>query len=198
MKVKKFNNLWAMGLILFVAILIAFYIAKIFFPQFIVGVAEIPSIVAFGNYIDSHLWAYYLFDGIISFISAFIYVCACLRKSKLSIKSIISIIIVNCILYLFSAFAPLQYMNMNYVSFLFMPFICGVLDKAISKETFISTSICFCIDITAQVFSMFIRDITTMAVQFNSATFLILLIDGLIWRFLLYSYFNYKNKKENK
>ena len=62
MKVKRFNNLWAMGLILFGAILIAFYIVKIFFPQFIVGVAEIPSIVAFGNYVDSHEWAKQLFN----------------------------------------------------------------------------------------------------------------------------------------
>ena len=47
MKVKRFNNLWAMGLILFGAILVAFYLAKIFFPEFIVGVAEIPAIVNF-------------------------------------------------------------------------------------------------------------------------------------------------------
>ena len=37
MKVKRFNNLWAMGLILCGVLLIAFYVAKIFFPEFIVG-----------------------------------------------------------------------------------------------------------------------------------------------------------------
>ena len=63
MKVKRFNNLWAMGLILFGAILVAFYLAKIFFPEFIIAIAEIPSIVNIGNYIDSHLWLYYLVNG---------------------------------------------------------------------------------------------------------------------------------------
>lgn len=55
MKIKRFNNLWAMGLILFGAILVAFYLAKIFFPEFIVGVAEIPAIVNFGNLIDGNI-----------------------------------------------------------------------------------------------------------------------------------------------
>ena len=45
MKIKKFNNLWAMGLILCGVLLVAFYVAKIFFPEFIVGVAEEPAIV---------------------------------------------------------------------------------------------------------------------------------------------------------
>ena len=63
MKVKKFNNLWAMGLILFGAILVAFYLAKIFFPEFIVGVAEIPAIVNFGNLIDGERLCKYCYSN---------------------------------------------------------------------------------------------------------------------------------------
>ena len=62
MKVKRFNNLWAMGLILFGVLLVAFYVAKIFFPQFIVGVAQTPSIVKFGTYVDSNNIYIYLFN----------------------------------------------------------------------------------------------------------------------------------------
>ena len=62
MKVKRFNNLWAMGLILFGVILVAFYVAKIFFPEFIVGVAEIPEIVKFGTLIDSNIIYRSIFD----------------------------------------------------------------------------------------------------------------------------------------
>lgn len=57
MKIKKFKNLWTMGLILFGVILIALYVAKIFFPEFIVGIAEIESVVKFGQYVDTHQWA---------------------------------------------------------------------------------------------------------------------------------------------
>ena len=54
MKVKRFNNLWAMGLILCGVLLVAFYLAKIFFPEFIVCVAEIPAIVNFGEWQKVH------------------------------------------------------------------------------------------------------------------------------------------------
>jgi hypothetical protein len=83
MKVKKFKNLWTMGLILFGAILIALYVAKIFFPEFIVGIAEIESVVKFGEYVDTHLWAYYLFTSITSFVIAYFYCCACCRRKYL-------------------------------------------------------------------------------------------------------------------
>ena len=65
MKVKRFNNLWAMGLILCGVLLVAFYLAKIFFPEFIVGVAEIPAIVNFGNLIDGNI----IFRNIFDFLS---------------------------------------------------------------------------------------------------------------------------------
>ena len=89
MKIKKFKNIWTMGLILFSAILILFYVAKIFFPDFIIGVAEIPFIVNVGSYIDTHLWAFYLYSFIISFLTGYIYSCACCRKIKLSIKQVL-------------------------------------------------------------------------------------------------------------
>ena len=41
MKVKRFNNLWAMGLILCGVLLVAFYVIKIIYPEFIIGIAEI-------------------------------------------------------------------------------------------------------------------------------------------------------------
>ena len=54
MKVKRFNNLWAMGLILCGVLLIAFYVAKIFFPEFIIWIAETPSLVEIGTAIQAN------------------------------------------------------------------------------------------------------------------------------------------------
>ena len=93
MKVKKFNNLWAMGLILFVAILIAFYLAKIFFPEFIVGVAEIPAIVNFGNLIDGNIIFKNIFDFLRNILITGIYFCACCRSSKLNLKTFLVVVV---------------------------------------------------------------------------------------------------------
>ena len=187
-----------MGLLLMGGMLIIFYILKLVCPQFIVGVAEIPSVVKLGNFIDSHLWAYYLFDSFIGFLSAYIYCCACCRKSKLSIKGLIIVFCSIILLKLVVTFIPQQYNNINYVVFLITPFICCLADKNISKSTLMSIILCFSIDILSQVMSMLIRDITTMTIHLNSATFYILLIDAFIWRFLLYFYFNYKVREEKQ
>ena len=160
--------------------------------------AEIPVIVKFGNYVDTYKWAYYLVDGTISFICAYIYCGACCRTYKFNIKQLGVILIWVIILKLSSTFIQNHYIHINYVLMIFMPFICCVIGNKLNKDCFISLCICFSIDIVTQILSLEIRDLTIISTQINSATFYILLIDALIWRLLLYLLFNYKNKKENK
>lgn len=195
MKVKRFNNLWAMGLILFGALLIAFYIAKIFFPEFIVGVAEIPSIVKLGEYVDTNKWANHLFNTFSLCIIGYLYCCACCRTKTLNYKQLIVFFVYVLVLTIFSEFAIKQYTAINYVSLILVPFLMCLINKSLDKNTFISTVVCFCVDIITQVLSLSIRDITILATKINSATFFILLIDVLIWRVLLYLYFNYKKEE---
>ena len=195
MKIKRLNNLWTMGLIIFGAILITFYILKIACPEFIVGIAEIPAIVAFGTYVDTHLWAYIIFSFVVAYVGLYLFCCACCRKKVLNWKE-------NLILIAFIAFSFVLrfwltdlYSPYLYATCILIPFIMLAINKNLTKETFISTAICFVVDIMAQALSMEIRNITILATQINSATITILLIDTLIWRALLYCYFNYKNKK---
>lgn len=197
MKVKRFNNLWAMGLILFGVILVAFYIAKIFFPQLIVGVAEIPSIVKFGNYVDSHLWAYIIFSFAISYIGGYFYYCACYRKYKLDLIENLFLIGFTIFSYVIQFLLPDIYTPYNYVVFVFQPFIVLFIKKNKDSKYLTSICTCFSVDIMAQAMSMTIRDIVMMSTQINIATITILLIDTWIWRILLYLFFNYKNKKES-
>jgi hypothetical protein len=195
MKVKRFNNLWTMGLIIFGALLVGFYVLKMVCPQFIVGVAEIPSIVKFGNFVDSNLFAFYFVDGIVSLFVGFIHCAACCRKRQLSYKSYIIIIGFTIFLYLVSYFIPHQYMILNCAVFAFMPFVVCIFENNLNGKTFISTSICVFVDFLAQVISMEIKDITLLATHLNSATFFIMLIDVVIWRMLFYFYFNCKEKE---
>lgn len=195
MKIKRFNNIWFMGLIIFGAILGVFYILKIACPEFIVGIAEIPSIVALGKYIDTHTWAYILFYTITSFVCYYLYCCACCRKMYLGWKETLMILGTIAILLFFYFILPSLYTPFNYVSLILLPFLMLLQNKDLTKLTFISTAVCFAVDIMAQAFSMEIRNLLMMTMQVNSATLMILLIDVFIWRALLYFYFNHKNKE---
>lgn len=195
MKIKRFKNLWTMGLILFGAILVLFYVAKIFFPEFIVGVAEIPSIVEFGNFVDSNSWAYYLYHFVISVIGSILYFSACCRKIKFSLKEYGIISLSMAIGIVLQAFMPTLYTPYSYVIQIFAPFVILFVSKGLTSKTFVSTAICFSVDIMSQALSSIIRDIFPLVSAVNSATITILLIDVWIWRILLCLFFNNKTQK---
>lgn len=185
-----------MGLILFGSILTFFYIAKLFFPQFIVGVAELPSIVRFGKFVDTHAWAYHLYNIFVGFLSQYIFTCACCRKAKLNWKQSLIVLSFMITLRFISVFMPEHYSAMNYVVLYLIPFVLCLIDKNVNSKTFISTSVCFCVDIVSQVLSIQIRNLVPLSTKLNIATITILLIDGWIWRTLLYLFFNNENKIE--
>lgn len=141
MKVKRFNNLWAMGLILFGALLIAFYVAKIFFPEFIIGVAEIPAIVKFGEYVDSHEWAKQLFNIATVLFIAYFYFCACCRTYKLNIKQFVILVLYVVVTRTTSSFLPTLYIGINVATLVLVPFLMCLVDNKLSKDTFISTTV---------------------------------------------------------
>lgn len=195
-KVKKFNNLWTMGLILCGSLLVLFYIAKLFFPQFIIGVAEVPNIIKIGNYIQNHKWCYHIFNIIIAYLGGYIYCCACCRTKILNMKGNLVLLSVIILLRLISIFIPEQYNALNYAIFCLLPFLICCFNKTLNKQTFISTIVCFSVDIISQVFSAEIRNLFVFATHINPATMIILLIDTWIWRSLLYCFFNYKKEGE--
>lgn len=190
MKIKKFKNLWTMGLLLTGGILITFYILKLACPQFIVGVAELPAIVTLGTFVDSHKWAYFLYNVIIGSLGAYIYCGACCRKYKFKLYSYGVIVLANILLSTINLVYPNYYTAFNYLIFIITPFILCVLEKCVTSTTFISTVVCFSVDIVSQILSAEIRNLFILATHINSATMTILLIDTWIWRFLLLSFFN--------
>lgn len=195
MKIKKFRNLWTMGLILFGAILIALYVAKIFFPEFIVGIAEIESVVKFGNYIDTHQWAYYLFNFATSIFTGYFYCCACCRKKGLSFVQFSILVITTIILFIIQKYLPTYYFGLNMVIMVILPTIVCRLDKSLDIKYLYSTATSFTIYYLAQMLSLEIRNISIMISYPNSATYTILLIDAYIWGVLLYNFYNFKEKR---
>ena len=184
MKVKRFKNLWTMGLILCGAILVLIYFAKIFFPEFVVEVAQVESIARIGHYIDTHKWAWYLASWILSFICYYFYCGACCSKKIFSWKEILIISITNSIVYLSNALIPNQYTAINIISMIVLPFIL--------KGNFKNTTICFSTLNLLQTITLEIRGLILMIASYNFATLLILMIDVYIFQVLLYFLFNFK------
>lgn len=195
MKIKKFNNLWAMGLIIFIGILLVVYLAKIINPAFVVGVAETESIVKLGQYIDAHKWAYYLATGLICFMAGCFYCGACCKKNKLAIRDLIVIVSYVAISLLTQAFIPQFFQVIDLCLMIAMPMIINAMDKNTDASRLYSFGITFIIHNLSQIVSLQIRDIGLMVAQYNFASYLILLIDGYIWLVILYFYFNFRKEK---
>lgn len=195
MRIKKFSNLWAMGLILCVAILITLYAAKMIFPQFVVGVAQYEPIVKFGNFVDSHLIMYYIYNGITSYILGFFYLCACCRIPKLDLKGNILVIAYVIVSFIVQGFLAQYSVHINLLLMLALPCVYLFWIKAETTNKIYSICTTLIVHSFAQILSLEIRSLNTMIAYPNSATYSILLIDMYIWLFLLYSYYNYKEVK---
>lgn len=177
-----------MGLILCAAILVGIYVLKLFFPTFVIEVAQIDSITTIGHYIDTHKWAWYLTNGLLGFITYYLLLCTVCKKKILDYKELAIVFITIIILELIKRFLPKQYTAINLSSLLILPLIAkGNLRIAIFW--FVATSI-------LQTFTLEIRNLSLMISDFNSATAIILMIDLYILEFLLYFTFNYKKERK--
>lgn len=187
MKIKRFKNLWHMGLILSATILGVIYLLKIFFPSFVIEVAQIDSIVQIGQYIDSHKWAWYVASAILSFFIYYFYCCACCQKKHLNNKEIIIVLCAILILFVIKEFLPTLYTSFNVSSMILLPFLL--------KGYFNSTAICFCSTTILQSLTVEIRNIVNRVSDFNFATLIIVMIDYYFLLVLLYFFYNYENKE---
>lgn len=187
MKIKRFDNLWLMGLILSASILGVIYILKIFFPQFVIEVAQIDSITRIGHYIDTHKWAWYVATIVISYFTYYFYCCASSARKTLKYYEHFIIFATIFLLLLVNDFAPIYYTTLNYISMILLPYI--------FKAKLKNVVICFSALNILQMITLEVRNIATMIIQYNFATFTILTIDVYILLVLLYLYTNYEKEK---
>lgn len=104
MKIKKFDNIWLMGIILASALILGIYILKIFFPNLVIETAQVDSITRIGHYIDTHKWAWYIASFFLSFFVCYFTFCACCRKKALTIKETVITIVAIILLYIVKNF----------------------------------------------------------------------------------------------
>lgn len=188
MKIKRFNNLWSMGLILSAVIILAIYICKIFFPEFVVEVAQVESITAIGHFIDKNKWSWYIVSIILSFFVYYFYCCACCKKKSLPWKEVLYIVGMIAIVYLTREFFPNQYTSVNISSMILLPLLMNGDFKA-TCVSFIATNF-------VQTITLEIRGLALLISNFNYATLLILCFDSYIIIGLLYCFYNYKERNK--
>lgn len=195
MKIKRFENLWTMGVILFAIILATLYVAKLIFPSFVVSVAQTPRIVEIGNIIDSNLALSVSFNSLTSLVSLFLLICASCQVRTLPKK----LLYFAFISILFSHFIQMYVAEISFVYNLCLPLVFVLahtfMVKNYDKTLVVSTCATFVINCFAQVVTLEIRDISTIVQYPNTATYSILIIDGYIWQVLLYFFFNNKKRK---
>lgn len=187
LKIKKFDNIWVMGLILCGVILISLYVLKIFFPSFVVETAQNDKICKIGKYIDTHKWAWYIASSILSFIVMSLLCCCACRKKTLNWKELVIIAADIAFMYIVKAFLPKYYTAFNYISMILLP--------CIMRAKLLPTTITFVSLILVQTFTLEVRNIGLMITDCNFATLLILVIDVYMFQILLYLAMNCKREE---
>lgn len=174
---------------LVVIFLVAMYVLKIFFPQEFVMAIQNEKIVAVGNYIDSHKWAYYLFGICTSFITYWLYCCAVCKRWYLNWWQCLVVLATIGASILLNKYDVNLYTALTYLSFVFLPCIFGSDLKRVT--------ICYSVHLTSQMLTLSIRNLPMYMTSINSLVLYAVGFESFLWLVLFYMMYNYKPRKED-
>ena len=168
--------------------LVALYVLKIFFPeQFVLSVSN-DTIKAIGTYIDEHLWLRYIVAGITSFITYWLYCCACAGRKWLKWYECLEILAVIVIVRVVSLFDNNIATAIQFASFIFLP--------ALMHGNLRNMAIVATIHYLAQTLSLGIRNLPMFMTTVNYATVFMLGIECYFWLLLNYLLFSFEFKRK--
>lgn len=177
-------------IILTIVFLFVVYVAKIFFPEWFVLTITNENIIAFGNYVDTHLWADVLATFVGGYVTYLIYCCACCGKWRLNWKDNLIVLLASILNVLIWYFANTFYLHFSVVVMFALPLI--------FDAKFKNTVIVYSFHGLAQILSLSIRDIGLMLPSYNYASLLILSIDAYLWLSFFYLLYNIKENKDGR
>lgn len=173
--------------ILSITFLLTMYILKIWFPEQFVIIINNEKLIKIGNYIDNNKLLYYICCSATSFLTYFLYCCACCHKLYLKWYEYLFIITTIIIVRVLSLFDLTLSTALQFSSFIFLP--------AIMKGDLKSCAIVNTVHLLSQAFSLGIRGLPIYLDNTNFMTGLILTFDMYLWLLFMYILFNFK--KEN-
>lgn len=174
-------------LTLSVIFLVGLYVFKIFFPQEFMMSIQSEKIIAIGTFIDSHEWLYYLCCGLTSFLTYWLYCCACSGRLYLKWYEVLEIVGVIVICRAVNFYDTTIATAISLCSFLFLP--------AIMKGNLKNTAIIYTTHTICQALSLGIRSLPIYLTSVNFITMFIFGIESYLWLILFYIIFNYKKEK---
>ena len=161
------------------------YVLKIFFPQEFVMAVENENIVKIAKFIDNNIILYYLFGILTSFITYWLYCCACTHRLYLKWYECLIILGVIIVTLLLSKYDTNLLTSVSISSFILLP--------CIMKGDLKTCSIVYSIHLINQSLTLSIRNLVVYMQNMSTLTITILSIDMYIWLILFYILYNYRN-----
>ena len=168
--------------------LVAIYVLKGFFPQEFMMSIQNESFIKAGQFVDSHIWLRYICAGITSFITYWLYCCACSHRYYLKWYECLYILGTIVAIRGISLFDSKLATSIQFSSFLFLP--------ALTKGHLKTSAIVAFFHGIFQCLSLSIRSLPIYLTSVNYITTLILGLESYFWLLLFYLIFNYCKKKE--
>lgn len=178
-------------LVVIVCMLAFEYILKFFVPQEFVLVVSNPNLIRAGQFIEKYPILEHFSRSIMSFITYYLFTCACSKRKYLSFKIVLIMLVLILTSALITEFAYQYSTPFLVCSMIFMAFISGS-----DMKTF---TIVFVTHTLAQNLSLSIRSLTTYIVSFDILSCFMLTFECYLWLLLFYilNCYNIKEREVN-
>lgn len=177
------------GLILCIVYLVAFYILKFFYPDILLQAITSPTLIRLGEFMNEYTFAMEIIKVSASFLTYYLFVCACSGKFKLSWIELLYVIIGTLVAKLCILFLPNLYTHTSISVMLILSLLC--------KGKLLNTTLSFVIHGYLSQFLTSIRGFETIIVYVNSISGLLFNLEAYVWLILLAIIFYFKEEKKN-
>lgn len=170
-------------LMLVVGYLLAWYVLKIFFPEWFVLQVNNERLIAIGDFIDNSFILDNLLGLVMSYITYTLYLGALCEIKHLNLKQ--SLIV--CGVYILGIFVQKYDISLStYYNIIAMIVLPAIFNCSSKRLALVFTAHFLC-----QWLSLSIRQLSTKVLVYNSLTCLIMTIECYFWLLLWYLWFNY-------
>lgn len=154
------------------------YVAKFFWPELFLITIDNPRLIAIGNFIDSNRPVYFVCGLATSFLTYYLYICACCGLKSLTQKQSAAVVAVLVLLRGCYGIRVEMGMHLSILSMIAIPAIVGCSAKDLA--------LVFGVHYSAQALSLATRNQILNIGSYNFLAFSVLSIDAYLWLALLY------------
>lgn len=180
------------AIVIIVMMLFAEYILKLFIPEEFVLIINNPNLIKVGTYINNNLFLYYIVSSFFSYITYYLFTCACGRTKYLNLKLSLSIVPTIIVAHVVAYYVPT--MSAQFL-------VCTMIVFAyLNKSNLKDFMLVFCVHTIAQSLSLEIRNLSFYVVSLDVLTCFMLTLECYLWLILFYvlNSYNIKEKEVKK